>query len=90
MARFEVILESQPEKYYQKVDSRTAGALKKCFEHLEENPFFWPGKIKRLQGKEGLYRYAAGNLRIVYEIDAKNQKVGVLAIFPRGDVYKKI
>ena len=90
MVRFEVILESQPEKYYQKVDSRTAEVLEKCFKHLEENPFFWPSKIKRLHGKEGLYRYAARNLRVVYEIDTKNHRVGVLAILPRGDIYKKI
>lgn len=90
MARFQVILQSQPEKYYRKVDPRTAQALEKCFMQLETNPFFESGKIKRLQGKEGLYRYAVGGLRVVYEIDSANNKVGVLAILPRGDVYKRI
>lgn len=90
MGKFAVILQSQPEKYYRKADDKTTKALEKCFRQLEENPFYQSGKIKRLKGKEGLFRYTTGGLRVVYEIDIVNKKVGVLAILPRGDIYKKI
>jgi len=90
MRKFDVILQSQPVKYYRKVDNKTAKALEKCFRQLEESPFYQQGKIKRLKGQEGLFRYATKGLRVVYEIDAENRRVGVLSIFPRGDVYKKI
>lgn len=88
--RFEVILQSQPAKYYERVPSHIAKSLEECFKRLEENPFYYPGKIKKLQGKAGLFRYALGNLRVIYEIDFENRRAGVLAILPRGDVYKKI
>ena len=91
MARFEVILQSQPEKYYRKVDARLAKSLEACFKDLEENPFYIPGgKIRRLEGKSGLFRYVVGHLRVIYEIDIESSRVGVLAILPRGDVYKRL
>ncbi len=90
MDKFKVILQSQPEKYYRKADNKTAKILEKCFRHLEDNPFYYPGKIKRLTGQKGMFRYTTDGLRIIYEIDVNNKKVGVLVILPRGDVYKKI
>ena len=90
MAKFEVILQSQPEKYYRKADNKTSKALEKCFRQLEDDPFYRPGRIKRLKGRKGLFRYTTDGLRIIYEIDVENRKVGVLAILPRGDIYKKI
>ena len=90
MARFTVLLQSQPEKYYRKTDRKTAGALKECFKKLEENPFFLPGRIEKLHGYQNLYRYRAGGLRVVYEISEETSTIGVVAVFPRGDIYKKI
>ena len=90
MDRFTVRLQSQPERYYRKTDRKTADALKICFEHLEENPFFLPGRIEKLQGYKDLYRYRLGGLRVVYEVSQATRTVGVVAILPRGDVYKRI
>lgn len=64
MRKFEVILQSQPEKYYRKADTKTAKVLKMCFRQLEENPFYYPGKIKRLEAKVELFRYTTGDLRV--------------------------
>ena len=45
--------------------------------------------IKRLKGKmEGKYRYAVGELRIVYNINVDERTILVEAIGPRGNVYK--
>lgn len=91
MVKFKVLLQSQAKKYYQKADNKIAKTLEKCFKQLEDNPFYQPGRIKRLKGYGGLlFRYTTNGLRVVYEIDTENGKVGVLAILPRGDVYKKI
>ena len=90
MEKFRVILQSQPEKYYHKVDVKTAKALEECFINLEKNPFYFPGRIKKLKGRESLFRYATHHLRVVYEIEQRSKTVGVVAILPRGDVYKKI
>jgi len=89
-AKFKVLLQAQPEKYFRKTDGKTAKGLETCFRHLEENPVFLPGRIKRLKGYDRLYRYRLGNLRVIYEINLEAGVVGVVAILPRGDVYKKI
>lgn len=90
MPDFRVVLASQPEKYFEKTDAQTAERLQDCFEHLEKNPLFSPGKIKKVQGRGAMFRYRVGGLCVIYEVDMQHKKVNVLAIFPRGDVYKKI
>ncbi|MBI3251812.1 MAG: type II toxin-antitoxin system RelE/ParE family toxin [Candidatus Omnitrophica bacterium] len=64
-------------------------ALKACFVRLEENPRDFL-RTKKLKGYENLYRYQVGGLRVVYEIHEDKEEIAVVAIFPRGDVYKKL
>ena len=90
MTKFQVILQKQPAKYYKKAEKKTARLLEKVFKQLEQNPFYLPGKIKRLKGIKGRWRYNTNGLRIIYEIDVTGRKAGVIAILPRGDVYKRI
>ena len=90
VGKFQVILSPQARKYYDKVPPRTARALKNCFQQLEDNPFYLPGKIRRLKGHEGLFRYIVGPLRVVYRVDTQNRGVNIGAILPRGDIYKRI
>ncbi len=45
--------------------------------------------IKRLRGtQEGKYRYAVGDLRIVYWVNEEEKTIFIEAIGPRGDIYK--
>ena len=75
-------------KYYESLDNKTAGRINKAIEAISKNPFECP-HIKRLRGKqEGKYRYAVGDLRIVYRVNAEDKTVFVEAIGPRGDIYK--
>lgn len=90
MARYTVLLQSQPEKYYQKTLPKIAKALEECFLRLEEDPVQRLGKIKKLKGHDNLYRYRVGYLRVVYEVHAEKNEVSVTAILPRGDSYKKL
>lgn len=90
MPKYVVLLQSQPEKYYRRVPSPIAKALKACFLRLEESPQHHMNRIKRLQGYDDLYRYRVGDLRVVYEIHEAKKEVAVVAILPRGDVYKKL
>ncbi|MBU1086257.1 MAG: type II toxin-antitoxin system RelE/ParE family toxin [Candidatus Omnitrophica bacterium] len=88
--KYEIVLQSQAEKYYLKVDPKTAKQLDRCFENLENNPIYYPARIKRLAGQKGLWRYRVNDLRVIYEIIQEKKLVVVLAILPRGDAYKKI
>jgi len=86
---YRVILQSQPEKYYKKLNHKTAKRLEECFRNLEENPFC--PNTKALTGiHKGKRRCRVGSLRIVYEMNTEKKIVHILAIFPRGDVYKKV
>ena len=90
MHKFQVILSPQARKYRRKVPSHITRALDNCFLQLENNPFYLPGKIRRLRGREGLFRYIVGDLRVVYRVNLQKHEVDVGAVLPRGDVYKRI
>ena len=74
-------------KYYESLDDKTARRVNKAIEVISRNPI--EGRyIKRLRGThEGKYRYAVGDLRIVYRVNREEKTVFVEAIGPRGDIY---
>ncbi len=88
--RYTVNLHKKALKYYKKCVTKIKNTLVEDFKQLEENPFFYPGKIKTLEGHHGLYRIESGGIRTVYWIDPKNKIVHVILILPRGGVYKRI
>jgi mRNA interferase RelE/StbE len=56
-------------------------------ENLAANPR--PGRVKKLEGKENLYRLPAAEYRIIYQIQDKNLLVLVVKIGHRREVYRK-
>ncbi len=85
---WEIILTRPAEKAYDKSSAGVRQRLDRCFEDLEENPFYG-GNIKLLTGQlKGLYRYRVGDWRIIYQLYSKKLTVEVIAILPRGGAYK--
>ncbi len=85
---YKVSLHKRAAKYYGTLDNQTAKRINKAVEEITKNPIEGP-HIKRLRGKhEGKYRYAVGDLRIIYRINIESWIVLVEAIGPRGDIYK--
>ncbi|HBE79853.1 MAG TPA: type II toxin-antitoxin system RelE/ParE family toxin [Firmicutes bacterium] len=85
---YKILLTKDAVKYYQKCDINTKRKLDKCFEALKDDPYN-DSSIKRLHGElEGLFRYRAGSLRIVYKIEEAKITVIIIAISSRGDIYK--
>lgn len=85
---YKVSLHKRSIKYYESLDEKTAKRINKAIEEISNNPL--EGfHIKRLRGRhEGKYRYAVGDLRIVYRVNNEDRIILVEAIGPRGDVYK--
>lgn len=78
-------------KFYKNCPLQLATGLNKCFEDLEKNPFFGPNiKLLKTSSKKKLYRYRIGSYRVVYEIDKKIKRVGILLISPRPSAYKNL
>ena len=90
MTKFEVRLHKRAIKYYKRAVGKMRKALREDYMLLEDNPFYYPGKIKQLQGHSGLYRVENAWLRSVYWTDPKDKIVHVILILPRGDIYKKL
>lgn len=86
---YEVKLVNSAAKYYKKMDLETKQALNRCFDNLKVDPENH-SNIKKLHGKLiGLYRYRVGQIRIVYRIEKTDNVVVILAIAPRGNIYKR-
>ena len=83
---YEVRLSRRAENYYQRVDPGTAGRLNQVFEELSDNPYR-ASNVRPLRGRQNLFRYRLGELRVVFMVDQAEQVVRVLAIGPRGDIY---
>ena len=76
-------------KQIKKLDTKTAKKILDDLQELEgwENPLFHPD-IRPLAGQlKGFYRMRIGNLRIIFELDGNNKRIGVHAIIPRGSAY---
>jgi mRNA interferase RelE/StbE len=85
---YKVFLHKKAIKYYESLDDKTAKRINKAMEIISKNPLEVP-HIKRLRGThEGKYRYAVGDLRIVYRVNEKDKTILVEAIGPGGDIYK--
>lgn len=70
-----------------RADALLAKKLARCFESLEADPLCHPN-IKPLTGPlKGLYRFRAGDYRILYKIASPAKTVYVLRIAHRKEAY---
>lgn len=65
-----------------------ARKLARCFAQLEREPHRH-GNIKRLRGEfSGLFRYRVGDWRVVYWLEDEADRVVVLLVAHRREVYE--
>lgn len=86
---WKVELSREAWRYLEKLEKRVVLRITNHLENLgkTENPSFHK-KVKPLIGKlKGFYRMRIGDLRVIFEIDWKNKRIGVLTIVPRGNAY---
>ncbi len=85
---FTVLLSDDAEKYYRRVDRKTAVRLARGFALLEVDPF-GGGDIKPVQGRPGGLRLRGGAFRLFYGVGLAARTVTVYQIMPRGDAFKQ-
>jgi mRNA interferase RelE/StbE len=76
-------------KYLEKLGKRRSLRILDQLEELgeKESPIFHKD-VRPLAGKlEGFYRLRIGNLRVIFEIEWTEKRIGILAIVPRGNAY---
>lgn len=69
------------EKY---LDSQTQTVRKRIMDAVDDLP---EGNVKKLNGREG-YRLTVGGFRVLFDYIDKST-IDIIAIGPRGDIYKK-
>ncbi len=83
---FEIRFKKSVKKDLQKLSK---SVQKRVLDNIQRNLAKDPYKGKALSGEfKGLYRWRAGNLRVIYEIQDKQLIVLVLKIGDRKDVYR--
>ena len=86
---YNIVLHKQPTNYYKKCPDPIARRLNKCFSRLQEDPF--GAGTKKLEGElKEFRRIRTGAIRVVYRVDENKREVRIIAVLPRGDVYKRL
>jgi mRNA interferase RelE/StbE len=85
---YDIILSSESLRFYQDADAPLVRKLNRCFVQLSRNPRRH-SNIKRLAGTfAGLLRYRIGDWRMIYRIDESENRVIILSIAHRREVYE--
>jgi len=73
-------------KYLKKLDIGHSKRINSKIRELIDNPV--PSHAKTITGyKELIYRIRVGDYRVLYEIDNKEQIIGIIKVDKRGRVY---
>ena len=83
---FDLGYSNQAEKFLKKADKILAKRLIQKIEELRNTPIIHDTKV--VEGyEEKLFRVRVGDYRILYEVDYKSNKIGIVKIDKRSKVY---
>lgn len=85
---YSIKLSKDAANYFRKLDVPTKKRIKQFLYALAEDPYTTSMPVKKLVGRAGEYRLRVGSYRIIYEINNGILVIYIIAIGPRGDVYK--
>ena len=88
MLEYKVELSRPAANYLSRLDKPTQKRIVTALKQLASNPDTNLLDIKPLVGRTGQMRLRVGNYRIIYTIENDVLIIYVIAIRPRGDVYK--
>jgi len=82
---FDVSYSNRSKKFLRKADKVIVKRVIEKIEKLRENPVIHDPKI--VEGSKGLFRVRVGDYRILYEMDYKNNLIGIVKIDKKPRVY---
>lgn len=83
---FEVKHSNQSRKFLEKCDKILAGRIAVRIDSLREQPI--TRDAERIKNTERLFRTRVGDYRILYEVDYRENLVGIVKIDKRPRVYR--
>jgi mRNA interferase RelE/StbE len=82
---FNISYSNRSKKFLNKADKVLVKRLIEKIEKLRENPIIHD--TKTVEGSKSLFRVRVGDYRILYEVDYKNNLIGIIKIDKRPRVY---
>ena len=82
---FNISYSNRSKKFLNKADKVLVNRLIEKIEKLRENPIIHD--TKTVEGSKGLFRVRVGDYRILYEVDYRNNLIGIIKIDKRPRVY---
>ncbi len=83
-----ILVHRKARKYLDRMDGRIKAQLIAKLEALAQDPENTPN-VKPMEGEyTGCLRLRHGDLRVIFQWDREQDMIVVLAIGPRGDIYK--
>jgi mRNA interferase RelE/StbE len=84
----DLVIEKAASKVLVRIPPKLAASMTRKLEAIAADPAANHPNVKPLVGRKDAYRLRQGDWRIVYFVDRVTQRMHVLAIDTRGDVYK--
>ncbi len=85
---YRLTIRKQAIKTLQRMRAKDSSRVRDELGKLVQNPGRQDIDVTPLRGRPG-FRLRVGTWRVIFERDEETQKLDVLSIAPRGDVYKK-
>jgi len=82
---FAIRYSTRARKFLKRVDRTISRRLMKKIERLREKPIL--SDTKKIVGSRSLFRVRVGDYRILYEVDYRNNMIGIVKIDKRSRVY---
>jgi len=82
---FNISHSNRSKKFLKKADKVLVKRVIEKIEKLKENPIIHD--TKTVEGSKGLFRVRVGDYRILYEVDYRNNSIGIIKIDKRPSVY---
>jgi mRNA-degrading endonuclease RelE of RelBE toxin-antitoxin system len=84
----DLVVEKAAAKVLKRIQPKLAAAMLERMNVIAADPMASRANVKSLAGRRDSYRLRQGDWRIIYFVDRKEQRVHVLNVDTRGDVYK--
>ncbi|MEA2051280.1 MAG: type II toxin-antitoxin system RelE/ParE family toxin [Euryarchaeota archaeon] len=82
---FNISYSNRSKKFLKKADKILVKRMIEKIENLRETPITYD--TKTVEGSKGLFRVRVGDYRILYEVDYRNNLIGIIKIDKRPRVY---
>ena len=84
----ELVLTRAAQRRLGQMNPKMRAALIERLEAIAEQPFAVHRNVERLKGDQDVFRLRQGDWRALYRIDREASEMRVLAVEPRGSVYR--